>query len=96
VQAKLEPYPEARTALAALTDYRLAIPSNGSPDMLHVWFTTAGLVLHAELINSLTIGPLTMFKTLRTQAEQLYYEPDFVVHTLSELPLLAANGFLRS
>lgn len=39
------------------------------------------------------IGPLTMFKALRTQAENLGFPPDFVVNSLSGLPALAARGF---
>src|SRR5215469_9027035 len=39
----LDPYPEAREALAALIGCRLAILSNGSPDMLDALVRNSGL-----------------------------------------------------
>jgi len=39
----LEPYPEVRQALAALSSYPLAILSNGSPRMLRAAVASAGL-----------------------------------------------------
>ena len=39
----LEPYPEVRQALSALSDYALAILSNGSPRMLQAAVQNAGL-----------------------------------------------------
>jgi 2-haloacid dehalogenase len=49
--------------------------------------------LRAELTDAGPIDPLPMFKTLRTQAEQLGFQPDFVVRSLSDLPALASAGF---
>ncbi|THD66002.1 MAG: haloacid dehalogenase type II [Bradyrhizobium sp.] len=36
------------------------------------------------------IAPLTMFKAIRTQMDELGLEPDYRIHTLSELPALVA------
>ena len=36
-------------------------------------------------------GPLTMFKALRTQMDDLGVEPDYRIHALSELPALVAS-----
>ena len=35
-------------------------------------------------------GPLTMFKAIRTQMDELGLEPDYRIHALSELPALVA------
>lgn len=40
---RLEPFPDTRPALQALSNYRLAILSNGSPAMLHALVANAGL-----------------------------------------------------
>jgi 2-haloacid dehalogenase len=37
------------------------------------------------------IAPLTMFKAIRTQMDELGVEPDYRIHTLSELPALVAT-----
>ena len=36
------------------------------------------------------VAPLTMFKAIRTQMDELGLEPDYRIHTLSELPVLVA------
>ena len=154
----LDLYPDARAALEALSGYRLAIFSNGSPAMLDalvrnsgmgqlvptvisvdakrvfkpdprsyelvqetlglapqdvlfvssngfdvsgaksVGFTVARIervtpqALQAELAQA-PIAPPAMFKALRSQPEQLGFQPDFVLTTLSDLASLAAAGF---
>ena len=40
--------------------------------------------------NSDLVAPLTMFKALRTQMDELGLEPDYRIHALSELPALVA------
>jgi 2-haloacid dehalogenase len=37
------------------------------------------------------VAPLTMFKTIRTQMDELRLEPDYRIHALSELPSLVAS-----
>jgi 2-haloacid dehalogenase len=152
----LDLYPDATAALAGLRGRKLAILSNGSPDMLKALVRNSGLdrVLDAtisidsqkifkpapeaySLIES-TLGvrpdevlfvssnpwdacgakafglnvawiervtpqamaqacaksdlvaPLTMFWALRTQMDELGFEPDYRIHALSELPALVA------
>jgi 2-haloacid dehalogenase len=41
-------------------------------------------------VNSEFISPLTMFKAIRTQMDELGLEPDHRIHALSELPALVA------
>ena len=152
----LDLYPDALAALSAMKDRKLAILSNGSPDMLARWCATAGStacsmrpsastrrkifkpspeaytlieeVLHvppAEVlfissnpwdacgakafglnvawiervtpeamalacVESETLPPLTMFKILRTQMDELGVAPDHRIHSLSELPALVS------
>ena len=43
-------------------------------------------------VSSDLVAPLTMFKALRTQMDELGFEPDHRIHALSELPGLAAGG----
>ena len=147
----LDLYPDARQALAGLKDYKLAILSNGSTDMLTTLVRNTGLdkVLHATISidskrvfkpspeayslvearlgiapaevlfvssnpwdaigakslgfntawiervtpeamakscrNSDLIPPLTMFKALRMQMDELGLAPDYRVHGLSAL-----------
>jgi len=153
----LTPYPEAEAALEALSGYRLAILSNGSPDMLRKLVRKSGLdrlisatisvdakrvfkpdprayelveerlgvapgrvlfvssngfdisgaksfgfqvarierVTPAALRAALArgpIGPAAMYKTMRTQAEYLGVQPDFVVDSLTAVPGLAARA----
>ena len=153
----LDLYPDALAALSALKDKRLAILSNGSPDMLNALVENTGLdrVLAATLsvddhkvfkpareaytlieeklgvrpadvlfvssnpwdacgakafglnvawiervtpeamalacVESETLPPLTMFKALRTQMDELGVEVDHRIHSLSELPKVVAS-----
>ncbi|WP_339028631.1 haloacid dehalogenase type II [Bradyrhizobium symbiodeficiens] len=153
----LELYPDATSALAALKPRKLAILSNGSPDMLNALVRNSGLDglldatisvdakkifkpspaayeligeelgtaphevlfvssnpwdaagaksfgLNVAWIERVTPGamalaclenelvaPLTMFKAIRTQMDELGFAPDHRVRSLSELPSLAAR-----
>lgn len=148
----LDLYPDAMAALAAMQDRKLAILSNGSPDMLDALVRNTGLdrVLQATIsvdankifkpsplaynliettlaippasvlfvssnpwdvcgakafglnvawiervtpeamalacVESETIAPLTMFKALRTQMDELGFKPDYRIRSLAELP----------
>jgi 2-haloacid dehalogenase len=150
----LDLYPDALGALAAMKDRKLAILSNGSPDMLDALARNSGLdrVLDAIIsvdakqifkpspdvysliesslnvppaevlfissnpwdacgaksfglnvawiervtpeamalacVESDLVPPLTMFWALRTQMDELGFEPDYRIHALSELPAL--------
>jgi 2-haloacid dehalogenase len=42
-------------------------------------------------VRSDVVAPLTMFKALRTQMDELGLEPDYRIHALSELPGLVAS-----
>jgi 2-haloacid dehalogenase len=42
--------------------------------------------------NSEAVAPLTMFKAIRTQMDELGLKPDYRIHALSELPDLIARG----
>ena len=46
--------------------------------------------LQSALLDIEMLGPLSMFKALRTQEEILGYEADFVIASLDEVPQLAA------
>ena len=148
----LDLYPDAMAALTAMKDRKLAILSNGSPDMLDALVQNSGLdrVLTATIsvdankifkpsplaygliettlaippasvlfvssnpwdacgakafglnvawiervtpeamalacVESETIAPLTMFKALRTQMDELGFAPDYRIRSLAELP----------
>src|SRR3954469_2974836 len=150
----LDLYPDALAALAAMKDRKLAILSNGSPDMLGALVQSSGLDrlldavisvdakkifkpspeaymlieevlqvppgealfisanpwdacgakafgLNVAWIERVTpeamalacvendvLPPLTMFKALRTQMDELGCEPDHRIRTLAELPAL--------
>ncbi len=152
----LDLYPDAATSLAAMKDRKLAILSNGSPDMLNALVRNSGLatVLDATIsvdankvfkpdpgayaliettlaappasvlfvssnpwdvcgakafglnvawiervtpeamalacVESETLPPLTMFKALRTQMDELGFAPDYRIRSLSELPDIVA------
>ena len=43
-------------------------------------------------VESDVIPPLTMFKAIRTQMDELGFEPDYRIHGLSELPELVARS----
>jgi 2-haloacid dehalogenase len=153
----LDLYPDAHDALAAMKDSKLAILSNGSPDMLDALVRNSGLdrmldatisvdarktfkpapeaytlieevlavrpsevlfvssnpwdacgakafglnvawiervspqALALACIDSELVAPLTMFKALRTQMDELGVTPDHRIHALSELPALMAS-----
>ena len=153
----LDLYPDALAALTDMKDKKLAILSNGSPDMLNALVKNSGLdrVLDATIsvdakkifkpspdaytliednlgipphevlfissnpwdacgakafglnvawiervtpeamalacVKSDVVPPLTMFKAIRTQMDELGLEPDFRIHALAELP-----GLLKS
>lgn len=153
----LDLYPDAKDALAALKDHKLAILSNGSTDMLNALVRNTGLdqvldatisidsqkvfkpspdtyalieaslgvtpaevlfvssnpfdvagaksfglhvawiervtsaALASELVDLERIAPLTMFKMLRTQLDELGFVPDYRIHALSELPAVVAG-----
>ncbi len=153
----LDLYPDAVAALTALKPNKLAILSNGSPDMLNALVRNSSLdrLLDATIsvdakrifkpsreayalidevldvrgeevlfvssnpwdaagakayglnvawiervtpeamalacVESDLVAPLTMFKAIRTQMDELGLPPDFRVHSLSELPGIAAR-----
>lgn len=153
----LDLYPDALAALSAMKDRKLAILSNGSPEMLDALVRNSGLdklldatisvdakktfkpspeayaliedVLHVppnevlfissnpwdacgakvfglnvawiervspeamalDCIESDTLPPLTMFKILRTQMDELGVAPDHRIHALAELPALVSG-----
>ncbi len=41
-------------------------------------------------VKSDSVAPLTMFKAIRTQMDELRLEPGYRIHALSELPGLVA------
>jgi 2-haloacid dehalogenase len=154
----LDLYPDALAALTAMTDRKLAILSNGSPDMLNALVRNSGLdrVLDATIsvdankvfkpspdaytliestlnvppaevlfissnpwdacgaksfglnvawiervtpeamalacVESDVLPPLTMFKAIRTQMDELGYAPDYRIRALSELPALVSQA----
>lgn len=153
----LDLYPDALTALSAIKRHKLAILSNGSPDMLNALVKNSGLeglldatisvdatttfkpcpdvyrlietTLHispAEVlfvssnpwdacgaksfglnvawiervapqamalacVESESLPPVTLFKALRTQMDELGFEPDHRIRSLSELPGVVAS-----
>ncbi|WP_315754626.1 MULTISPECIES: haloacid dehalogenase type II [unclassified Bradyrhizobium] len=153
----LDPYPDARAALAAMKDHRLAILSNGSPAMLDSLVKAGGFDAPLDAVISVdarkifkpspqayalieeTLGfapdevlfvssnpwdvcgakafglnvawiervtpdamaaacnktdlvaPLTLFKALRSQMDELGFAPDYRIAALSELPEIVAK-----
>jgi 2-haloacid dehalogenase len=153
----LDLYPDATLALEAMAEKKLAILSNGSPDMLNALVRNSGLrpILDAVIsvdakgifkpspevyaliestlkippaevlfvssnpwdacaaksfglnvawiervtpeamalacLESETLPPLTMFKAIRTQMDELGFEPDYRIRALSELPRLISQ-----
>jgi 2-haloacid dehalogenase len=153
----LDLYPDAMLALEAMAEKKLAILSNGSPDMLNALVRNSTLhrILDAVIsvdangtfkpapeaytliestlkippaealfissnpwdvcgaksfglnvawiervtpeamalacLESDTLPPLTMFKAIRTQMDELGFEPDFRIRALSELPRLISG-----
>lgn len=152
----LDLYPDAQEALAAMQGRRLAILSNGSPDMLKALTHTSGLdqlletiisvdankvfkpspeayrliettlgvppgsvlfvssnpwdacgakafglnvawiervtpeAMALDCVESASITALTIFKALRTQMDELGFEPDHRIRSLSQLPDIVA------
>jgi 2-haloacid dehalogenase len=152
----LDLYPDALPALQAMAGKKLAILSNGSPDMLNALVRNSGLagVLDATIsvdanevfkpspeaytliestlniapsdvmfissnpwdvcgaksfglnvawiervtpeamalacLESEMLPPLTMFKAIRTQMDELGFQPDYRIHALAELPALVS------
>jgi 2-haloacid dehalogenase len=151
----LDLYPDALPALAAMQGRKLAILSNGSPDMLNTLVRNSGLMLDATIsvdskkifkpspdayaliestlrvapaevlfvssnpwdacgakafglnvawiervtteamalacVNNDLVPPLTMFKAIRMQMDELGLEPDHRIRALAELPKLVAS-----
>jgi 2-haloacid dehalogenase len=153
----LDLYPDARVTLEALRDRKLAILSNGSPDMLNALVKNTGLdsLLDATIsvdakkifkpapdaytlieeqlgipprevlfissnpwdacgaksfglnvawiervtpeamallcVETETVAPLTMFKALRTQMDELGVVPDHCIQSLSDIPKVIAT-----
>ena len=153
----LDLYPDAMLALEAMAEKKLAILSNGSPDMLNALARNSGIrpILDAVIsvdakgtfkpspeayaliestlkippsdvlfissnpwdvcgaksfglnvawiervtpeamalacIESDTLPPLTMFKVIRTQMDELGFQPDYRIRALSELPALVSG-----
>jgi 2-haloacid dehalogenase len=153
----LDLYPDAMLALEAMAEKKLAILSNGSPDMLNALVRNSGLrpILDATIsvdakgifkpapeaytliestlkippgevlfissnpwdvcgaksfglnvawiervtpeamalacLESDTLPPLTMFKAIRTQMDELGFKPDHRIHSLAELPKLVSG-----
>jgi 2-haloacid dehalogenase len=154
----LDLYPDALASLTAMKHKKLAILSNGNPDMLDALVRNSGLEslldatisvdakkifkpspdaytlieqtlkipppevlfvssnpwdacgakafgLNVAWIERVTpeamaqacaksdlVTPLTMFKAIRTQMDELGLKPDYRIHALSELPALIARG----
>jgi 2-haloacid dehalogenase len=153
----LDLYPDAMLALEAMAEKKLAILSNGSPDMLNSLVRNSGLrpIIDAVIsvdakgifkpapdaysliestlkippkevlfissnpwdvcgaksfglnvawiervtpeamalacLESETLPPLTMFKAIRTQMDELGFEPDYRIHSLAQLPKLVSQ-----
>jgi 2-haloacid dehalogenase len=153
----LDLYPDALAALSAMKDRRLAILSNGSPDMLSALVANSGLdrlldaiisvdakkifkpspdaysliettlgvppadvlfvssnpwdacgakafglnvawiervtpeAMALSCITSELVAPLTMFKAIRTQMDELGVAPDYRIRSLSDLPKIVAS-----
>jgi 2-haloacid dehalogenase len=84
----LEPYPDARTTLTALSAYRLAILSNGSPDMLRTLTENSGFSNLFEAI--ISVDEKKVFKpdprAYELVRERLGVEPKDVL-------FVSSNGF---
>jgi 2-haloacid dehalogenase len=84
----LSPYPEAKEALAALKDYRLAILSNGSPGMLDALVRNSGLDGYLEAV--ISVDAKKVFKpdprAYELIQERLNVRPEAVV-------FVSSNGF---
>jgi 2-haloacid dehalogenase len=84
----LEPYPDAKEALTALSDYRLAILSNGSPGMLNALTRNSGLDSYLE--SWISVDSMKAFKP-----DPRAYEPVKATMGLSpgEVLFVSSNGF---
>ena len=84
----LSPYPEAETALTRLGGYRLAILSNGSPDMLAALVRHSGLDRYLEAV--ISVDAKQVYKpdprAYRLVQERLGVPPDQVL-------FVSSNGF---
>jgi 2-haloacid dehalogenase len=49
------------------------------------------MALALACVKSDILAPLTIFKAIRTQMDELELEPDYRIHALSELPDLVAS-----
>jgi 2-haloacid dehalogenase len=84
----LKPYPEAEEALARLSQYRLAILSNGSPEMLSALVHNSGLDRYLEAV--ISIHPKQVYKP-DPRAYQLVEETLGV--RPNEVMFISSNGF---
>jgi len=84
----LSPYPEAEQALGALSHYRLAILSNGSPDMLDALVRHSGFDRYLEAV--ISVDAKQVFKpdprAYELVQERLGVRPEEVV-------FVSSNGF---
>lgn len=84
----LAPYPEAKQALQALSGYRLAILSNGSPDMLDALVRNTGLDALLEAV--ISVDAKKVFKphpaAYELVQERLDVQPE-------EVMFVSSNGF---
>jgi len=85
---RLSPYPEAAEALEALRGFRLAILSNGSPDMLEALVRDSGFVRYLEAVISVDAGRAYKPdpRAYKLVQERLGVEPGEVV-------FVSSNGF---
>lgn len=83
--AHLRPFPEVGAALQALSGRKLAILSNGTPDMLNSVVGNAGLTAHFTAV--LSVDPLRIYKpdpaVYRYGAERLAVAPEHVAFVSS-------------
>jgi 2-haloacid dehalogenase len=84
----LSPYPEAAEAFGALKEFRLAILSNGSPDMLDALVRNSGLDCYLEAV--ISVDPKQTFKpdprAYELIQERLGVPPE-------EVLFVSSNGF---
>jgi 2-haloacid dehalogenase len=85
---RLQPYPDTRAALEALHDYRLAILSNGSPQMLEALVGNSGLGPLLEAV--ISIDSKRVFKP-HPRAYELVEERLGLAPT--EVMFVSSNGF---
>ena len=84
----LDLYPEARGALEALSDYKLAILSNGSPGMLHALVGASGVApLFVEVIS------VDQAKTYKPSPKCYALAVSTLLTTVDEVLFVSSNGF---